>query len=62
MNPSEEAQEKATILFMVRGIVERYGGTVTVDLETDTLHIDVPEDNELACACEIEERAREMGC
>lgn len=39
MNPSEEAQQKATILFMVRGIVEKYGGTVTVDLETDTLNL-----------------------
>ena len=43
-------------LFVIRSIVEKHGGTVEIDLATDTIHIDVPEKEQIACAQEIEEQ------
>ncbi len=57
---SEQARIRALSLFIIRSIVERHGGTVEIDLATDTLNIDVPRDEEAACAKEIEEQVGQM--
>ena len=43
-------------LYVSKQIVESHGGSIEVDLATDTIHIDVPEKEEVACALEIEEQ------
>lgn len=53
---NEKARIRTMSLFVIRSIVEKYGGTMEVDLETDTLHIDVPKEVELDCARDIEEQ------
>ncbi len=53
---SEQTRLRALSLYLIRSIVEKYGGTTGIDLETDTIHIDVPKKNEIACAREIEEK------
>jgi hypothetical protein len=40
--------------------VEKHGGTIVVDLGTDTINIDVPEQEKAACAQEIEEQVGKM--
>jgi hypothetical protein len=57
---SEQARLRALSLYVIRSIVEKHGGTVDIDLATDTLNIDVPKAEELACAREIEEQVGSM--
>lgn len=57
---SEQARLRALSLYVIRSIVEKHGGTIDVDLATDTINIDVPKSEELACAQEIEEQVGPM--
>jgi hypothetical protein len=52
---SEESRLRALSLYVVRSIVERYGGSMNVDLSTDTQNIKVPKEYEGKCFAEIEE-------
>jgi hypothetical protein len=57
---SEKAKMKAFSLYVIRSIVEKHGGTVDIDLATDTISIDVPDEEQVACAQEIEEQVGSM--
>ncbi len=57
---SEKSKLRALSLFLIRSIVERHGGTIVVDLATDTINIDVPPQEKTACAQEIEEQLGAM--
>lgn len=59
---SDQAKQRSLSLYLIRSIVERHGGSVEVDLATDTLYIDVPKEEELACAQEIEAQVGAMCC
>ena len=52
---SKKAKSRALSLYIIRSIVEKHGGTVVIDMATNTIDIDVPEKERLACAQEIEE-------
>lgn len=51
--PTPEQMQSDSLL-VIRGIVERYGGTVDVDIRTNTLYIDVPEGKEHEVALELD--------
>jgi len=57
---SEEAKQRALSLYNIRSIVERHGGTLEIDMATDTININVPENERVACAQEIEEHVGAM--
>lgn len=57
---SEEARLRALSLYVIRSIVEKHAGTIDIDLATDTISINVPEKEEVACAQEIEEQVGSM--
>jgi len=57
---SEEAKLRSFSLWIIQSIVERHGGTVDIDLATDTLSIDVPAEKQADCAMEIEEQVGHM--
>jgi hypothetical protein len=59
---SEETRLRALSLYLIRSIVERHGGTIDIDLATDTINIDVPSKEQAACAIEIEEQVGSMCC
>jgi hypothetical protein len=59
---SEETRLRALSLYLIRSIVEKHGGTINIDLATDTINIDVPVKGQLACAQEIEEQVGNMCC
>lgn len=56
LSRGQKAQLHATALYLIRSIVEKYGGTVEMDLATDTININVPEKERAACARHIEEQ------
>ena len=58
---SEETRLRTLSLYFIQTIVEKHGGTINIDLGSDTIHIDVPEENQMACAQEIEEKVAELG-
>lgn len=58
----QEAQLRATSLLIIKSVVGKYGGTVEIDLATDTINIDVPKEHEVSCAQEIEEQIGNMSC
>jgi hypothetical protein len=53
---SEKAKDRSLSLFLIQSIVEKHGGTVEVNLATNTISIDVPKRKQAACAQEIEEQ------
>lgn len=53
---SEKGRLRATALYLIQSIVERHGGSVEVDLATNTININVPKGEQGACAQEIEEQ------
>jgi hypothetical protein len=57
---SDAARMKALSLYLIRSIVEKHGGTIDVDLATDTININVPAKEQVACAQEIEEQVGSM--
>jgi len=57
---SEKTRFRTLSLYLIRSIVEKHGGTVNIDLATDTIDIDVPEKEKHACAQEIEEQVGAM--
>ena len=57
---SEQAKLRALSLYLIRSIVERHGGTIEIDLATDTININVPEKEEASCAQEIEKQVGAM--
>lgn len=59
---SEQARHRSFSLWIIRSIVEKHGGTVDIDLATDTLNIDVPDEEQAACALEIEQQIGSMCC
>ncbi len=56
----EKAQLRATALYLIQSIVDRHGGSAEVDLATNTINIDVPKNEQVACAQEIEEQMDAM--
>jgi sensor histidine kinase regulating citrate/malate metabolism len=50
----EQSRLRALSLYLIRSIVKKHGGTVDVDLATDTININVPEEEQSDCAQEIE--------
>jgi len=57
---SEQTRLRTLSLYIIRSIVEKYGGTINIDLRTDTINVDVPEKNRVACAREIDEKVGDM--
>jgi sensor histidine kinase regulating citrate/malate metabolism len=57
---SEQAKLRALSLYVIRSIVKKHGGTIDVDLATDTIKINVPKSEELVCAREIEQQIGSM--
>ena len=53
---SEQTRLRALSLYIIRCIVEKHGGNVEIDLATNTIDIDVPDEARLDCAQEIEEQ------
>ena len=60
LSSSEKSKARATSLFIIQSIVARHGGTVEIDLATYTLNIDLPPEEQVACAREIEEQVGYM--
>ena len=60
LTKSEQVKLRATALYLIRSIVERHGGTIDIDLRTNTINIDVPEKERVACAQEMEEQVGAM--
>ena len=56
----EKAGLRAFSLFLIRSIVQRHGGSIEIDLATDTITIDVPDEEMVACAQEIEAQVNTM--
>jgi hypothetical protein len=57
---SQKSKLRALSLYLIRSIVEKHGGTIKIDLATDTINIDVPDQEKDACAQEIEEQVGAM--
>jgi hypothetical protein len=51
---------RATVVYIIRKIVEKYGGTMQIDLATDTIHVNMSEKKRVACAQEIAEQVGAM--
>ena len=56
----DQARLRAFSLWIIRSIVEKHGGVIEIDLATDTINIDVPAEEQAACALEIEEQMGAM--
>ena len=54
----EEVRLRALKLFVVRSTAEKHGGTMEIDLATDTVSINVPKKEMEACTEEI---AKQLG-
>jgi len=50
----EQVRLRALSLFIVRSTVEKHGGSMEVDLATDSINITVPEKEKASCVREIE--------
>jgi sensor histidine kinase regulating citrate/malate metabolism len=53
---SEKSKLRALTLYVIQSIVERHRGSVEIDLATDTINIELPDEEKAACAREIEEQ------
>jgi sensor histidine kinase regulating citrate/malate metabolism len=62
LSRGRKTEIRATALYLIRSIVEKHGGTIEMDLATDTINIDVPEKERVACTQEIEEQVGTMCC
>ena len=58
---SEKTRLRALSLYLIRSIAEKHGGTIEIDLATDTITIDVPDGEKVECAQEIQEQVGTMG-
>lgn len=58
---SEQTRVRTFSLWIIRSIVERHGGSIGIDLATDTIQIRVPDKEKAACALEIEKQLSAMG-
>jgi len=50
---SQESKRHALSLSLIGSIVHKHGGTVQIDPETDSINIDVPDEEKLRCAEEL---------
>ena len=50
---SEESRRRALSLSLIGSIVHKHRGTVRIDPETQSLNIEVPDEEKLACAEEL---------
>lgn len=50
---SEESRRHALSLSLIGSIVHKHRGTVSIDPETHSLNIEVPDEEKLACAEEL---------
>ena len=57
---SEKSRLRALSLYIIQSIVERHRGSMEIDLATDTINIDLPNEEKVACAKEIEEQVGTM--
>lgn len=57
-----KSKQRTQKLQTIASLVHRYGGTVQVDIETNTLAIDVPEEHKVECALKVQEEMEKMGC
>lgn len=53
---SEEAKRQAVSLYLIQSITQRHGGNAQVDFENQSINLDVPDDQKMACVQEIEEK------
>ena len=53
---SEDSRRHALSLSLIGSIVHKHRGTVTIDPETNSLNIEVPDEEKLACAEELGKR------
>lgn len=53
---SEAARRRALSLLLVGSIAGKHGGSVRVDPDTHAVSVDVPEEEKVACAREIQAR------
>jgi len=62
---SAQSTAQAKGLWMIRAIVDKYGGTVEIDIQNNLLNIDFPDsvsaEDEAKCALEVEEAMDEAG-
>jgi len=56
----EAARLRALKLYVVRSTAERHGGTMEMDLATDTVNINVPKKEMAACTKEIAKQLEPM--
>lgn len=54
---SEESKRDALSLYFIGSIVHKHRGTLQIDPENNVLNIDVPDEEKLACAEELREKA-----
>ncbi|NVL90000.1 MAG: hypothetical protein HWN69_03245 [Desulfobacterales bacterium] len=54
LSEGEKVRLRALTLFIIRSIAERHGGSIKIDLATDSIYIEVPDEESSACAQEIE--------
>ena len=57
---SEKSRLRALSLYVIQSIVERHRGSIKINLATDTINIDLPDEEKVACAREIEEQVGTM--
>ena len=59
---SEKSKLRALSLYIIQSIVERHRGSIEIDLATDTINIDLPDEEKVACVQEIQEQVGTMCC
>jgi len=57
----QDMEDRTDSLFILQNIAKKYGGTVKIDLETDTLFFNVPKESEVSCALEVQDAMAEFG-